>query len=135
MNKFEPVLRLCDEPGVCVVVTREDFTITPEEERRFIADVTASDCHPLAAMFLAFTGGQTAAAADTPRRLSFLRALDARLGDGHQLAGFRNIEVGARRVQDDRGRYERIVACEPDRIDVLAHHDVLAIGGVVNFES
>lgn len=37
------VHRLCEEPGVCVTITRDEFTVTVEEERKLIADCAASE--------------------------------------------------------------------------------------------
>ena len=36
------VHRLCDEPGVCITLARDEFTMTEEEERKFVADVAAT---------------------------------------------------------------------------------------------
>ena len=37
------VHRLCDEPGVCITLARDEFTMTENEERRFVADIAAAD--------------------------------------------------------------------------------------------
>jgi hypothetical protein len=36
------VHRLCDEPGVCITLARDVFTMTEDEERAFVAAIAAA---------------------------------------------------------------------------------------------
>ena len=40
---IDHVHRLCDEPGVCITMDRDEFTFTVEQERQFVLDVNASE--------------------------------------------------------------------------------------------
>lgn len=40
---IDHVHRLCDEPGVCITLDRDEFTFTIDQERQFVSEVNASD--------------------------------------------------------------------------------------------
>ena len=49
------VHRLCDEPGVCITLARDEFTMTEDDERKFVADIAAA---PNSVFLVAETDGK-----------------------------------------------------------------------------